>query len=191
MAALSGRRVVRRTEESIWMDASDSVFTGEPETTVHCRPVRIQERRLRRDMDNKSLPISPATKRSTEKPSGGPIDLDQSGAEIYPLISALAVSPLDGNLIWAGSDDGLAHITTDGGKKLAESDAARIAGLAWISCIEPSHTDKQTAYLTARRYMLGRFPAVHLRDNRFGPALDRDHDRPAGQRICLRSSAGP
>jgi hypothetical protein len=53
---------------------------------------------------------------STKEPSGGPVDLDQSGAEIYPLVSALAVSPLDGNLIWAGSDDGLAHITTDGGK---------------------------------------------------------------------------
>ncbi|PYI47212.1 MAG: hypothetical protein DMF10_07355 [Verrucomicrobia bacterium] len=54
--------------------------------------------------------------RSTEAPSGGPIDLDQSGAEIYPLVSALAVSPLDGDLVWAGSDDGLAHVTTDGGK---------------------------------------------------------------------------
>ena len=52
---------------------------------------------------------------STEAPSGGPVDLDQSGAEIYPNISALAVSPLDGNLIWAGSSDGLVHVTTDGG----------------------------------------------------------------------------
>ena len=89
---------------------------------------------------------------STEVPSGGPVDLDQSGAEIYPLVSALAVSPLDGNLIWAGSDDGLAHITTDGGKNWQ---VVTPPGLpeSWISCIEPSHTDKQTAYLTARRYM--------------------------------------
>jgi hypothetical protein len=46
--------------------------------------------------------ISPDLTRNqpnTEMPSGGPIDLDQSGAEVYPLVSALAVSPLNGNLI--------------------------------------------------------------------------------------------
>jgi photosystem II stability/assembly factor-like uncharacterized protein len=99
--------------------------------------------------------ISPDLTRNqpnTEQPSGGPVDLDQSGAEIFPLISALAVSPLDGNFIWAGSDDGLAHVTTDGGKnwqKVTPPDLQE----SGISCIEPSHTDKQTAYLTARRYM--------------------------------------
>jgi photosystem II stability/assembly factor-like uncharacterized protein len=93
---------------------------------------------------------------STQVPSGGPVDLDQSGAEIYPLISALAISPLDGNLIWAGSDDGLAHVSTDGGKnwqKVTPPALSESLSGAWISCIEPSHTDKQTAYLTARRYM--------------------------------------
>ena len=93
---------------------------------------------------------------STEVPSGGPVDLDQSGAEIYPLISALAVSPLDGNLLWAGSDDGLAHVTTDGGKnwqKVTPPGLPESLSGSWISCIEPSHADKQTAYLTARRYM--------------------------------------
>ncbi|MGH9645058.1 MAG: WD40/YVTN/BNR-like repeat-containing protein, partial [Terriglobales bacterium] len=99
--------------------------------------------------------ISPDLTRNqpnTEVPSGGPVDLDQSGAEIYPLVSALAVSPLDGNLIWAGSDDGLAHLTTDGGKNW---ETVTPPGLpeSWISCIEPSHADKNTAYLTARRYM--------------------------------------
>ena len=89
---------------------------------------------------------------STEAPSGGPIDLDQSGAEVYPLVSALAVSPLDGDLVWAGSDDGLAHVTTDGGKTWQKVTPPGLPQ-SWINCIEPSHTDKQTAYLTARRYM--------------------------------------
>jgi photosystem II stability/assembly factor-like uncharacterized protein len=92
-----------------------------------------------------------------EAPSGGPIDLDQSGAEIYPLVSALAVSPLDGNLIWAGSDDGLAHVSTDGGKNWKKVTPPGLPDHAWISCIEPSHTDKNTAYLTARCYMLDDF----------------------------------
>jgi photosystem II stability/assembly factor-like uncharacterized protein len=94
---------------------------------------------------------------STQTPSGGPVDLDHSGAEIYPLVSALAVSPLDGNLIWAGSDDGLTHVTTDGGKNWQKVTPPGLPEFSWISCIEPSHTDKQTAYLTARRYMLDDF----------------------------------
>ncbi|MFZ3263509.1 MAG: hypothetical protein WA172_05880 [Terriglobales bacterium] len=104
---------------------------------------------------------------STEQASGGPVDLDQSGAEIYPLVSALAVSPLDGNLIWAGSDDGLAHVTTDGGKNWQ---AVTPPGLpeSWISCIEPSHTDKRTAYLTARRYMWDDFRPYVFRTTDLG-----------------------
>ena len=107
------------------------------------------------DYGNTWNQISPDLTRNqpnTELPSGGPVDLDQSGAEIYPLVSALAVSPLDGNLIWAGSDDGLAHVTTDGGKNWQKVTPPGLPE-SWISCIEPSHTDKQTAYLTARRYM--------------------------------------
>ncbi|HEV2205653.1 MAG TPA: hypothetical protein VGR36_03890, partial [Candidatus Acidoferrales bacterium] len=54
--------------------------------------------------------ISPDLTRNepqTELPSGGPIDIDHSSAEVFPGISALAVSPKDDNVIWAGSNDGL------------------------------------------------------------------------------------
>lgn len=99
--------------------------------------------------------ISPDLTRNqpvTEVPSGGPVDLDQTGAEVYPEISSLAVSPLDGNLLWAGSDDGLVHVTTDGGKTWQPVTPAGLPECA-ISSIEPSHSDKGTAYLTAWRYM--------------------------------------
>ncbi len=89
---------------------------------------------------------------STERPSGGPVDLDQSGAEIYPIISSLAVSPLDGNLMWAGSDDGLVHVTTNGGKSWQTVTPRGLPDAA-ISSIEPSHFNKDTAYMTAWRYM--------------------------------------
>jgi photosystem II stability/assembly factor-like uncharacterized protein len=89
---------------------------------------------------------------STEVPSGGPINLDQTGAEVYPEVSSLAISPLDGNLLWAGSDDGLVHVTTDGGKTWQLVTPPELPDCA-ISSIEPSHADRQTAYLTAWRYM--------------------------------------
>jgi hypothetical protein len=62
------------------------------------------------------------------------------------------VSPLDGDVIWAGSDDGLVHVTTDGGKSWQDVTPPGLSE-AWVNCIEPSNTDRQTAYLTARRYM--------------------------------------
>ncbi|MDE2091152.1 MAG: exo-alpha-sialidase [Gammaproteobacteria bacterium] len=89
----------------------------------------------------------------TQMPSGGPVDLDQSGAEIFPDISALAVSPLDGKVLWAGSADGLVHITTDGGRHWADITPKDLPQWAQISSIEPSHVAKDTAYLTASRYM--------------------------------------
>jgi len=99
--------------------------------------------------------ISPDLTRNqplTEIPSGGPVDLDQTGAEVYPDVSSLAVSPLDGNLLWAGSADGLVHVTTDGGKSWQPVTPPGLPQCE-ISSIEPSHTDRRTAYLTAWRYM--------------------------------------
>ncbi|HVS77086.1 MAG TPA: hypothetical protein VHE11_09135 [Steroidobacteraceae bacterium] len=100
--------------------------------------------------------ISPDLTRNdptTEQPSGGPVDLDQSGAEIFPDVSALAVSPLDEREIWAGSADGLVHITRDGGKSWQAITPPDLPQWAEISAIEPSHEAAGTAYLTASRYM--------------------------------------
>ena len=100
--------------------------------------------------------ISPDLTRNdpaTERPSGGPIDLDQTSAEIFPDVSALAVSPLDRQEIWAGSADGLVHITRDGGKSWQAITPPDLPQWAEISAIEPSHQTAGTAYLTASRYM--------------------------------------
>ncbi|EQD80048.1 hypothetical protein B1A_01298, partial [mine drainage metagenome] len=62
-------------------------------------------------------------------------------------------SPLDGNVIWAGSADGLVHVTADGGKSWKLVTPKGLPGWAQISSIEPSHVAKGSAYLTASRYM--------------------------------------
>ena len=100
--------------------------------------------------------ISPDLTRNdpaTEAPTGGPIDLDQSGAEVYPSVSAIAVVPGADSVIWAGSSDGLVHVTTDGGGRWATVTPPDLPKWAQISSIEASHVDRNTAYLTARRYM--------------------------------------
>ncbi|MDQ6931840.1 MAG: glycosyl hydrolase [Candidatus Eremiobacteraeota bacterium] len=91
--------------------------------------------------------------KGTEGPSGGPIDLDQTGAETFPDISSLAVSPKSADVMWAGSADGLVHVTTDGGAKWQPVTPPALPQWAQISSIEPSTTQASTAYLSASRYM--------------------------------------
>lgn len=90
---------------------------------------------------------------STEGHSGGPIDNDDTGAETFPDISSLAVSPLDAKILWAGSADGLVHVTTDHGATWKLVTPPQLPQWAQISSIEPSHTQRGTAFLTASRYM--------------------------------------
>jgi len=100
---------------------------------------------------------------STEQPSGGPIDLDQTGVEKFPDISSLAASPLDANVLWAGSADGLVHVTTDHGAGWKLVTPPELPQWAQISSIEPSHVDKGTAYLSASRYQWDDFhPYVYV-----------------------------
>jgi photosystem II stability/assembly factor-like uncharacterized protein len=91
--------------------------------------------------------------KSTEGPSGGPITLDQTGAETFPDIASFAISPLSEDVMWAGSADGLVHVTSDGGGTWKLVTPPALPQWAQISSIEPSHTDKGTAFVTASRYM--------------------------------------
>jgi photosystem II stability/assembly factor-like uncharacterized protein len=110
--------------------------------------------------------ISPDLTRNdprTEGPSGGPVDLDQTGAETFPDIASLAVSPLNADLLWAGSADGLVHVTRDHGKTWALVTPPALPQWTQISSIEPSHSAQGTAYLTASRYMWDDFrPYVYV-----------------------------
>jgi photosystem II stability/assembly factor-like uncharacterized protein len=89
---------------------------------------------------------------STLGDSGGPITLDQTGVETYATVFALAPSPIDGNLIWTGSDDGLVHITRDSGGSWAQITPPDLPEFARISLIEASPHDAGTAYIAANRY---------------------------------------
>lgn len=115
--------------------------------------------------------ISPDLTRNvprTEAPTGGPIELDQTGAEIYPYVSALAISPLDGKVIWAGSSDGLVHVTTDDGKQWHAVRPPMLPKWCKITSIEPSHINKGTAYLTASRYMWDDFKPYVFKTTDYG-----------------------
>lgn len=88
--------------------------------------------------------------------SGGPITGDNTGVEIYGTIFAVAESPRQSGLIWVGSDDGLVHVTRDGGKTWTNV-TKNVPGLpdwATVSLIEPSPFDAGTAYLVVDAHRL-------------------------------------
>ena len=89
---------------------------------------------------------------STLGPSGGPITLDQTGVETYATVFTLAPSAIDGTVIWAGSDDGLVHVTRDAGKKWVNVTPRELPEFTRISLIEASPHAPGTAYLAGNRY---------------------------------------
>jgi photosystem II stability/assembly factor-like uncharacterized protein len=101
--------------------------------------------------------ISPDLTRNdpaTLGPSGGPITADNSGAEIYGTIFAFRESPHEAGVFWAGSDDGLVHLSRDGGATWRNITPSELPERALISIVEPSPHDPAAAYLAATRYKL-------------------------------------
>ena len=86
--------------------------------------------------------------------SGGPITLDMTYVEHYGTIFALAESPHEQGLLWAGTDDGLVHISRDAGKTWDDVTPKEIPEWTLISMIELSRHDPATAYVAATRYKL-------------------------------------
>ncbi|MGE5235815.1 MAG: WD40/YVTN/BNR-like repeat-containing protein [Acidobacteriota bacterium] len=84
--------------------------------------------------------------------SGGPVSHDISGAEVYDTIFALAESPLEPGILWTGSDDGLVHLTRDGGSTWHNVTPVGLPEWIQINAIEASPVDPATAYIAATMY---------------------------------------
>ncbi|MCG8467380.1 MAG: glycosyl hydrolase [Gemmatimonadetes bacterium] len=84
----------------------------------------------------------------------GPITREAYGPEWYATIFAFAESPVQPNLLWAGSDDGYIHVSRDGGGSWDDVTIPDLPEFAMISILEPSWHDAGTAYVAATRYKL-------------------------------------
>ena len=98
--------------------------------------------------------ISPDLTRNNKNqqvPGGKPFTNEAAGGENYNTLMSLSLSPHDSKVIWAGSDDGLIHITRDGGENWKNVTPKGLKeGI--VNSIEVSQHDPATAYITLMRY---------------------------------------
>ncbi|WP_090292630.1 WD40/YVTN/BNR-like repeat-containing protein [Flagellimonas zhangzhouensis] len=100
--------------------------------------------------------------------SGGPITQDNTSVEYYCTIFAANESPLKEGLLWVGSDDGLIHVTKDGGKTWENVTPSSMPEWNMINSIEPSAFDEGTCYVAATRYKLGDFTPYLYKTTDYG-----------------------
>jgi photosystem II stability/assembly factor-like uncharacterized protein len=101
-------------------------------------------------------------------PSGGPITKDNTSVEYYGTIFAVAESALEKGLIWAGSDDGLLHVSRNGGGSW--TNVTPKGAPQWImwNSIDPSPFDAGTAYLAGTMYKSDDFRPYLYRTTDYG-----------------------
>ena len=94
--------------------------------------------------------------------SGGIINFDQDGPEVYATLFTIAPSRHEAGTVWTGSDDGLVHLTRDGGRTWRNVTPPGLPANSRISLIESSPHSAATAYVAARRHeMDDRAPYIY------------------------------
>jgi photosystem II stability/assembly factor-like uncharacterized protein len=106
--------------------------------------------------------------KSKQEPSGGAITLDITSVEYCDTIFALAESPTQKDLLWAGTDDGLIQLSRDGGKNWANVTPKALPEWSMISLIDASPFDASTAYVAVDRHKLDDFRPHILKTNDYG-----------------------
>jgi photosystem II stability/assembly factor-like uncharacterized protein len=100
--------------------------------------------------------------------SGGAITGDMNGPEVYATVFALAPGKTDVNVLWAGSDDGLIHVTRDGGKTWTNVTPKDMPDFGRVSIIDASAFDAGTAYAAVKKPLLDDFAPYIFRTHDFG-----------------------
>jgi photosystem II stability/assembly factor-like uncharacterized protein len=95
-----------------------------------------------------------------------PLTPDNSSAEYFDTVFAIAESPVQKDLIWAGTDDGLLHVTVDGGKHWTKVTPPDLPEWARVNMVEASPWDAQTAYVAADSHF----------DDNFAPMIFKTTD---------------
>jgi len=103
-----------------------------------------------------------------QKSSGGPITQDNTAVEYYCTIFAAQESSIKEGLLWVGSDDGLIHVTKDGGANWENVTPKGMPEWMMINSIEPSVFDEGTCYVAGTKYKTGDFAPYLYKTTDYG-----------------------
>ncbi len=106
--------------------------------------------------------------KSKQASSGGPITKDNTSIEYYCTIFTVMESPVEKGTIWAGSDDGLVHVTRDGGKNWQNVTPKGLPEWIQINSIDASSFDAGTAFVAATMYKLDDFKPYLFKTSDYG-----------------------
>lgn len=110
---------------------------------------------------------------TTMQESGGPITHDMNSPEIYATVFSLAPGKKDINILWAGSDDGLVHLTRDHGKTWTNVTPPEMPEFGRVSQIDGSAFDNGTAYVAVKKMLLGDTSPYIFRTRDYGQTWTR------------------
>ena len=139
----------------------------DPNTLYHAAQVLLRSR----DEGQSWEEISPDLTRndkSKQGKSGGPITHDDTGVEVYDTIFTVEESPVEKDVIWAGTDDGLVQLTRDGGKNWQNVTPKGIPEWIRINSLDVSPRDKGTCYVAATMYQFDDFRPYLYRTKDYG-----------------------
>jgi photosystem II stability/assembly factor-like uncharacterized protein len=111
--------------------------------------------------------------KSKQAASGGPITKDNTGVEVYDTIFSVVESPVQKDLIWAGTDDGLVQLTRDGGAHWENVTPKAMPEWGTVSMIEASGHDAGTAYLAVERHKMDDFAPYIFKTTDFGKSWSK------------------
>ncbi|WP_435313573.1 WD40/YVTN/BNR-like repeat-containing protein, partial [Cellulophaga fucicola] len=100
--------------------------------------------------------------------SGGPITQDNTSVEYYCTVFAANESPLKEGLLWVGSDDGLVHVSKNGGETWENVTPKNMPEWSMVNSIEPSAFNEGTCYVAATKYKLGDFAPYLYKTTDYG-----------------------
>ena len=104
--------------------------------------------------------------------SGGPITQDNTGVEYYCTIFAATESSREPGLLWAGSDDGLLHISQDGGKNWNNVTYSKLPEWIMINNLEVSPWEDGVVYVAATAYKLGDYKPYLYKVSNYGKSWE-------------------
>ena len=101
------------------------------------------------------------------------LDLLKARKAGYGVIFSIAPSPINKDVIWVGTDDGLIQLTTDNGKSWKNVTPPSVPLWARIDAISPSPFNKKAAYVAINTHRIGKFEPIILKTNDNGKTWEK------------------